>query len=175
MYERLFSTERIGRAEIKNRVVMTPMGTVIAAPGGGVNDDIIAYYEARAKGGVGLIESELCRVLDGAGAAMTCQLAARNLADVAGLARLVDVVHKYGTKIFIQLHHPGGQGSSAIGGEPIVAASAVKSPAASSKNDLKCGFGTFPFGQVWKSRTGSASSGLPRWCLRCPSTCRRWI
>ncbi|MFZ2536940.1 FAD-dependent oxidoreductase [Methanothrix sp.] len=130
MYERLFSTGRIGRVEIKNRVVMTPMGTVIAAPGGGVNDDIIAYYEARAKGGVGLIESELCRVLDGAGAAMTCQLAARNLADVAGLARLVDVVHKYGTKIFIQLHHPGGQGSSAIGGEPIVAASAVKSPAA---------------------------------------------
>ena len=130
MYERLFSTGRIGRIEIKNRVVMTPMGTVIAAPGGGVNDDIIAYYEARAKGGVGLIESELCRVLNGAGAAMTCQLAARNLADVAGLARLVDVVHKYGTKIFIQLHHPGGQGSSAIGGEPIVAASAVKSPTA---------------------------------------------
>ena len=87
MYERLFSTGRIGRIEIKNRVVMTPMGTVIAAPGGGVNDDIIAYYEARAKGGVGLIESELCRVLNGAGAAMTCQLAARNLADVAGLAR----------------------------------------------------------------------------------------
>jgi len=49
MYERLFSTGRIGRVEIKNRVVMTPMGTVIAAPGGGVNDDIIAYYEARGK------------------------------------------------------------------------------------------------------------------------------
>ncbi|MFB3765138.1 MAG: FAD-dependent oxidoreductase [Methanotrichaceae archaeon] len=130
MYEKLFSTGRIGRVEIKNRVVMTPMGTVIAAPGGGVNDDIIAYYEARAKGGVGLIESELCRVLDGAGAALACQLAARNLNDVAGLARLVDTVHKYGTKIFLQLHHPGGQGSSMIGGEPIVAASAVKTPGA---------------------------------------------
>ncbi|OPY48088.1 MAG: Sulfide dehydrogenase subunit alpha precursor [Methanosaeta sp. PtaU1.Bin028] len=126
MYERLFSPGRIGRVEIKNRVVMAPMGTGIAAPGGGVNDDIIAYYEARAKGGVGLIESELCRVLDGAGAAEPCQLAARNLNDVAGLARLTDTVHKYGTKIFFQLHHPGGQGSSAIGGEPIVAASAVK-------------------------------------------------
>jgi 2,4-dienoyl-CoA reductase-like NADH-dependent reductase (Old Yellow Enzyme family)/thioredoxin reductase len=126
MYGKLFSKGRIGRVEIKNRVVMAPMGTGIAAPGGGVNDDIIAYYEARAKGGVGLIESEICRVLDGAGAGEPCQLAARNLADVAGLARLVDTVHKYGTKIFFQLHHPGGQGSSAIGGEPIVAASAVK-------------------------------------------------
>jgi 2,4-dienoyl-CoA reductase-like NADH-dependent reductase (Old Yellow Enzyme family)/NADPH-dependent 2,4-dienoyl-CoA reductase/sulfur reductase-like enzyme len=126
IYEKLFSKGRIGRVEIKNRVVMTPMGTGIAAPGGGVNDDIIAYYEARAKGGVGLIESELCRVLDGAGAGETCQLAARNLTDVAGLARLIDTVHKYGTKIFFQLHHPGGQGSSAIGGELIVAASAIK-------------------------------------------------
>jgi 2,4-dienoyl-CoA reductase-like NADH-dependent reductase (Old Yellow Enzyme family)/thioredoxin reductase len=126
MYEKLFSAGRIGRIEIKNRVVMAPMGVGIASPGGGVNDDIIAYYEARAKGGVGLIESELCRVLDGAGAGEPCQLAARNLADVAGLARLVDTVHKYGTKLFFQLHHPGGQGSSAIGGEPIVAASAVQ-------------------------------------------------
>jgi 2,4-dienoyl-CoA reductase-like NADH-dependent reductase (Old Yellow Enzyme family)/thioredoxin reductase len=126
MYDKLFSTGRIGRVEIKNRVVMTPMGTAIAAPGGGVNDDIIAYYEARAKGGVGLIESEICRVLDGAGAGEPRQLAARNFADLAGLAHLVDSVHKYGTKIFFQLHHPGGQGSSLIGGEPIIAASAVK-------------------------------------------------
>jgi len=125
MYEKLFSTGRIGRIEVKNRVVMTPMATLISAPGGGVNDDIIAFYEARAKGGVGLIESELCRVLDGAGAAEPCQLAARNVTDLAGLARLVDTVHKYGTKIFFQLHHPGGVGSSAIGGEPTVAASAV--------------------------------------------------
>jgi 2,4-dienoyl-CoA reductase-like NADH-dependent reductase (Old Yellow Enzyme family) len=115
-------------AYVRETVVMTPMGTGIAAPNGGVNDDIIAYYEARAKGGVGLIESELCRVLDGAGAGLPCQLAARNFADVAGLARLVDTVHKYGAKIFFQLQHPGGQGSSAIGGEPIVAASAVKAP-----------------------------------------------
>ena len=29
--------------------------------------------------------------------------------------------------------------------------------------------------RVWQSRTGSASSGLPGGCLRCPSTYRRWI
>ena len=73
MYDKLFSKGRIGRVEIKNRVVMTPMGTVIAGAGGGVNDDIIAYYEGRGKGGVGLIERELCRVLVGAGAGEPCQ------------------------------------------------------------------------------------------------------
>jgi len=78
MFPRLFSPVRIGGLEIKNRVAMTAMGVNLAAAGGGVNDDIIAFYEARARGGVGLIISGLCRVMDGAGAAEPCQLAARN-------------------------------------------------------------------------------------------------
>ncbi len=49
MYEKLFSPVRIGCVEIKNRVAMTAMGVNLAAVGGGVNDDIIAFYEARAK------------------------------------------------------------------------------------------------------------------------------
>jgi 2,4-dienoyl-CoA reductase-like NADH-dependent reductase (Old Yellow Enzyme family) len=77
MYEKLFSPVRIGRAEIKNRVAMTPMGVNLAAAGGGVNDDIMAFYEARARGGVGLIISGLCRVMDGAGASEACQLPSR--------------------------------------------------------------------------------------------------
>ena len=128
MFPRLFSPVRIGGLEIKNRVAMTAMGVNLAASGGGVNDDIIAFYEARARGGVGLIVSGLCRVMDGAGAAEPCQLAARNVGDVQGLARLMDSVHKYGAKMFIQLHHPGRQGSAAIGGEQPVSASAVTSP-----------------------------------------------
>ena len=84
MFERLFSPAKIGNLELRNRVAMTAMGVNLAAPGGGVNDDIIAFYEARARGGVGLIISEICRVMDGAGTGMPCQLAARNLGDVAG-------------------------------------------------------------------------------------------
>jgi 2,4-dienoyl-CoA reductase-like NADH-dependent reductase (Old Yellow Enzyme family) len=59
MYDKLRSPMNIGQVNIPNRVVMTAMGVFIAAPGGGVNDDIIAYYEARAKGGVGLITTEV--------------------------------------------------------------------------------------------------------------------
>ncbi len=78
-YAKLFSRARIGRLEITNRVAMTPMGVNLAAAGGGVNDDIIAFYEARARGGIGLIVSEICRVMDGPGAGEPCQLAARNM------------------------------------------------------------------------------------------------
>jgi len=49
MYEKLFSPVRIGQVAIKNRVAMTPMGVNLASAGGGVNDGIIAFYEARAR------------------------------------------------------------------------------------------------------------------------------
>ena len=128
MFLKLFSPVRIGGLEIKNRVAMTPMGVNLSAAGGGVSDDIIAFYEARARGGIGLIISEICRVMDGAGAGEPCQLAARHGADVQGLGRLVDTVHKYGARMFIQLHHPGRQGSVMVCGEQPVSASAVENP-----------------------------------------------
>lgn len=127
MYDNLFSPVQIGRLEIKNRVSMTAMGANLAAAGGGVNDDAIAFYEARAKGGVGLIISGVCRVLDGAGASEPNQLAARSTVDLQGLERLMDTVHKYGTRMFLQLHHPGREGQLLFGEEP-VAASAIPHP-----------------------------------------------
>lgn len=128
MFPKLFSPIRIGELEIRNRVAMTAMGVNLAAAGGGVNDDIIAFYEARARGGVGLIVSGVCRVMDGSGASEPCQLASRNGADVQGLARLMDTVHKYGARMFIQLQHPGRQASVTVGGEQPVSASAVENP-----------------------------------------------
>ncbi len=85
MYDKLVSPVRIGRVEIKNRVAMPSMGVNLAAAGGGVNDDIMAFYEARARGGVGLILSGVCRVMDGTGASEACQIVARNGGDLQGL------------------------------------------------------------------------------------------
>ena len=116
MYDTMKSPVAIGRLQISNRVVMPAMGVNLSARGGGVTDDIIAYYEARARGGVGLIISEVTRVVDGAGASEPCQLAARGLQDIPDLQRLTDAIHKYDTKIFIQLQHPGRQASSVVTG-----------------------------------------------------------
>ena len=67
--------------------------------------------------------------MDGAGASEFCQLAARNSGDVQGLARLMDTVHKYGTRMFLQLNHPGR--NYGLGGEEPVSASAVALPGSS--------------------------------------------
>ncbi len=125
MFDLMRSPVTIGRLQLPNRVAMPAMGVNLSRLGGGVSDDIIAYYEARARGGVGLLISEVTRVVDGAGASEPCQLAARGPADVPDLQRLVDAIHKYDTKLFIQLQHPGGQASSAVTGVPSVAPSVV--------------------------------------------------
>jgi len=107
----------IGRLRLNNRVVMPAMGVNLAALGGGVTEDIIAFYEERARGGAGLLISEVTRVVDGAGGSDPCQLAARGLADIPDLQRLVDAIHKYPTKFFVQLQHPGAMASAAVTGE----------------------------------------------------------
>lgn len=128
MYELLHSKEKIGRLTIANRVIMPAMGVNLAAPDGTVTDDIIAFYEARARGGTGLIITEVTRIADGAGISDPCQLAAHRPCDIAGLQRLVDAVHKYETRIFIQLQHPGREASTATTGEQPVAPSAAANP-----------------------------------------------
>jgi len=124
MYNLMQSPGSIGQLALKNRVVMPAMGVNLSARDGGVSDDIIAFYEARAVGGVGLIISEITRVVDGAGVGEPCQLAARNLRDVPDLRRLVDAIHKYETKFFIQLQHPRMMASSYVTGVQPVAPSA---------------------------------------------------
>ncbi len=69
MFPKLFSPVRIGGLEIKNCVAMTAMRVNLAAAGGGVSDDIIAFYKARTRGGIGLIITGLCWIMDDAGAA----------------------------------------------------------------------------------------------------------
>lgn len=124
MYDKLFEKGKIGNVEVKNRLVMTPMGTNLAELDGTVGPAMLAYFEERAKGGCGLIMPEICRVNDVTGAGMFRQLSATSDRHIPGLAKLATTVHKYGSKIFIQLHHPGREGVSAlIGGQPCVSAS----------------------------------------------------
>ncbi|WRS27599.1 NAD(P)/FAD-dependent oxidoreductase [Oscillospiraceae bacterium MB08-C2-2] len=108
-YPNLFSPINIGSLEIRNRVVMGAMGNMTANPDQTVSDREIAYYAARAKGGVGLIVNEVTRVNDEHGMMGDRQTSASDDKFIPGLTQLADAVHFYGGAIFIQLHHPGRQ------------------------------------------------------------------
>lgn len=126
MYENLFAPGQIGKVTIKNRLVMSPMGIGLAELDGSPSEDMLAFYEARAIGGAGLIIPEITRVNDVHGPGLMRQLSVTQDRHIPGLARLAAAVHKHGTKIFIQLHHPGRETVSALtGGQPVVSASAI--------------------------------------------------
>ena len=118
MYQEIFKQGKIGNITLKNRLVMSPMGTSLAEMDGSPSEDMIAFYEARAIGGAALIIPEIARVNDLHGAGMMRQLSVSKDRHIEGLAKLAETVHKYGTKIFIQLHHPGRETVTALTGGP---------------------------------------------------------
>ncbi len=125
-YQNLFKKGKIGKLELKNRIVMPAMGVSLATPNGEASDNMIAYYEERAKGGCGLIITEITRIDNEYGVGTPNQLCLTDLNHVPQLERLVNAVHKYDSKLFVQLHHPGRETKSKlIGDKQIVAPSAV--------------------------------------------------
>ncbi|MBR2767471.1 MAG: FAD-dependent oxidoreductase [Solobacterium sp.] len=125
-YTKLFEPGTIGGLEIKNRIVMPAMGCSFAESTGEAGQRIIKYYADRARGGAGLIITEITRIDDETGVGTPNQLSATNTHMVPQLYRLAETIHAYDTKLFVQLHHPGNQTPSRlIGGKQPVSASDV--------------------------------------------------
>ena len=125
-YDKLFEPGMIGGLEIRNRIVMPAMGCSLAESSGEAGARMIKYYADRARGGAGLIITEITRIDDETGVGTPNQLSVTNTHMIAQLSRLVEAVHAYDTKLFVQLHHPGNQTPSRlIGGRQPVSASDV--------------------------------------------------
>ena len=108
-YKILFSPMKIGNVEIKNRIVMAPMLMGFGQFNGNATEKMMNYYEERAKGGTGLIITEITRVNDLSGASSFGQLSASKDRNIASMSELAKRIHKHGAKLFVELHHPGRQ------------------------------------------------------------------
>jgi 2,4-dienoyl-CoA reductase (NADPH2) len=106
---KLFEPCNIGKVALKNRLVMAPMSTNYAEDGY-ITDAMIAYYETRAKGGVGLIVVEDGIVDVPQGNHVKNILAIDEDRCIPGLQKLSKAVHAHGAKISIQLSHSGRRG-----------------------------------------------------------------
>jgi 2,4-dienoyl-CoA reductase-like NADH-dependent reductase (Old Yellow Enzyme family)/thioredoxin reductase len=108
-FKKVFEPTNIGRMKLKNRIVMPPMGTNYAEAGGAVSQRMLDYYEARARGGVGLI------IVEGSAPSLRCTTSPQgspshqaSLGDdkfIPGWRKLTDAAHKYNAKIAIQIMH----------------------------------------------------------------------
>lgn len=103
-YEHLFSPIQIGTTTVKNRVFMPPISTNLADKGY-VTDELVEHYAARAKGGVGLIITEVTTV-ESTYIYLPGDMSICDDSYIPGWKKLTDAVHKYGAKILPQLFHP---------------------------------------------------------------------
>lgn len=105
-YRCLLSPGKIGTLTVKNRILMAPMSVYLANIDGTVSDELIAFYEARAKGGAGMIVTEYAYV-NPSGKSCQRQTAVDCDEMIPGLKCLVDAVHNSGALIGLQLQHGG--------------------------------------------------------------------
>lgn len=108
-YDMLFSPMKIGKVEIKNRIVMAPMCMGFGQYNGCATETMMNYYEERAKGGVGLIFTEITRINDITGASSFGQLGMSHDYQIPALKEMADRIHKHNCKVMVELHHPGRQ------------------------------------------------------------------
>lgn len=126
--EKLLGTScKIGSLTVKNRIIMEAMGNALAELNGDVSKEDIAFYTARARGGVGLIMSEAVSVDSVTGRANPRNLCIDRDSQIPGYRALVDALHAYDCAFFVELYHPGRQGDSALnGGRKMFAPSAIE-------------------------------------------------
>src|SRR5947209_10119182 len=105
-FSRLFSPISIGRVGLRNRTVFQPHFTALGGLDGMPTDDLVAYHEERARGGVGLIVTE-SHAVHPTGKMSGRFLNAYDPAVVLGFAKIAAAVHAQGAKIFGQLTHGG--------------------------------------------------------------------
>lgn len=126
-YPNLLKSGQMGPISIKNRIVMPAMEILAAGFNGEMSDDLIKYYEKRAKAGTGLIVTAYASVDDEFSQSFAgAQLKLTDPRHTAGFTKLARNLHKYDTKVFVQIYQAGRQAvPSKITGKRIVAPSAV--------------------------------------------------
>ena len=113
----LFQPLALGPIEVKNRIFSTGHMTLML-DGAGASDDMVAYHEARARGGAGLIITEASAVHPATG---PWHILSFSDECIPGYRRIVEAVHPHGTKVFGQMGHSGGHNYTTLDGSRPVA------------------------------------------------------
>ena len=123
IFPHLFEPIQIGKTTVKNRIFMPPLSTNLADKGY-VTDALVEHYSNRARGGVGLIVTEVTTV-EPTYTYLPGDMSIYDDSYIPGWKKLVDAVHKYDTKILSQLFHPAYMAFPVPGTPQLIAPSNV--------------------------------------------------
>lgn len=105
-FEHLLAPGRIGRMDLKNRILVTAMG-VNLAENGHCGERMRLYLEEQARGGAALVNIGVAGVAWPVGGNQPGQVAISDDRFIPGLRAIADAVHAHGARLAVQLHHGG--------------------------------------------------------------------
>ena len=123
-YVSLFEPIQIGKTVVKNRIFMPPVSTNLCAKNHYISDALIEHYASRAKGGVGLIITEVTTI-EPVYTYLPGDISICDDSYIEGWKKLSDAIHQYGAKIMPQLFHPAFMAFPLPGTPQLVAPSNV--------------------------------------------------
>jgi 2,4-dienoyl-CoA reductase (NADPH2) len=107
-FERLLEPGRIGSIKTRNRIIKTGAGMLMWHEDDlHMREEVKAYYESIARGGVGLLVVEPATVDYPLGARWRQRYRIDDDKYIKGLSELTEVIHRHGCPTFIQLYHEG--------------------------------------------------------------------
>jgi 2,4-dienoyl-CoA reductase-like NADH-dependent reductase (Old Yellow Enzyme family)/NADPH-dependent 2,4-dienoyl-CoA reductase/sulfur reductase-like enzyme len=132
---KLFEPGKIGQISVKNRIIMAPVGFPLGTiPMGYTTDRQIAFYEARAKGGAGVID--VTTAIPGPIWGYRT-LGLKNDDQIPSARRLAQRLQAFGAKVVFSVSHPGYRYSERLEKRPpethpeleeVISASAIRHP-----------------------------------------------
>lgn len=125
-FEHLLQPIQIKSMNLKNRLVMPPMGTGLGNKDGTVSEATLAYFKRRVNSGAGLYITEITSVHPH-GSVGPSALRIYHDDYISGLSNLVGICHAAGAKIAVQLHHAGRESFYQLKKGNAVAPSAISS------------------------------------------------
>jgi len=127
MLNNLFSPFSIKGKIVKNRLVVPAMVTSYCDAEGNATERYIAYHEAKAKGGFGLIITE-AHLVTSDGRAFSKPAGLWRDEQIESHSKLPERIHKHGALVMAQIIHNGRQTNEQSAGSKIYAPSAIKCP-----------------------------------------------
>ncbi len=127
MFPHLFSPFPLKTLTLRNRIVSTPHSDGMAEDGL-VSARLLAYFEAKARGGAGLVMGPAGCSVHPTSPTRAGGVEIHRAEATAGLARLAKTVHDAGAAWIPQLTHWGRRGASGDRPEPLLAPSAIPEP-----------------------------------------------
>ncbi len=125
-FEHLFSPVEIGTLKLRNRAVMPAMATGYAGTDNTPNERLAEYLARRARGGAGLIITEVTAVTP-RGKGFPNELGIWSDDFIAPLSKIPEAIHREGGRTAVQLHHAGRETFPAAAGGIPEAPSAIPS------------------------------------------------